>query len=419
MVKNVASAWTKMENILSRIFSIYLIFYFLFISDVVSNFYPILGSPFQFLNTNFIRFFNYLIFHKPFIKNIYFTDSSWIFLASLSYFIIAIIIGVVWTVSGKQKNYTIFFKYVHTYARYYLAFVLFLFGFDKLTGNQFAFPQPSSLIEPVGNLDFHSLLWTFMGASSSYSFFTGLLETTAGILLLFRHTCTIGGLVALSVLINVLMIDIGYDVLVKIMVFHFILIAIYILMPDIKKLFKIFIFKQKDSLARIPSVIENPKYQWIHYISKFIVIAFAIFSLVNLEIRVSNQLNNPPHKNIVGIHQVKEFYLNHKQLSTCNTDSLSWKKIAINSAPFLSIEFMNDSIADYTSQFDTLKKTIELSMWNDSTFKCNLHYTQAKPNEWLFEGTFKKDSIRFILNKVDMNNFTLLKDRGKIKWVWY
>ena len=97
--------------------------------------------------------------------------------------------------------------------------------------------------------------------------------------------------------------------------------------------------------------------------------------------------------------------------------TVRWKKIGINKFGEISVQFMNDSLAYYNLNADTVTHILTLNSWDDTTFNSNLHYTLNRSHEYIFEGTFNKDSIRFISTKIDLTNLPLLKDRGKMKWV--
>lgn len=415
--------WTQAQCFALRAFSLYLILYFLFISDFIgNNFYEFAvlkdtNKPFQYITVALVNWINNLFLHKQFPGAVYIGDNYWTFAAALLFLIIAITTAGVWTIIDKGKNFPSFYKYMHVFARYYLGFVLLLYGIEKITLNQFGI-QPSGLAESMGNYDSWHMFRTFMGISKSYKFFSGLMELIPGLLLLFRRTSTLGSLIALPVLINVLMLNIGYDIWLKLLIFHLILFSIFILLPDLKKMVQIFILNQNTSLTSIPSLIENKNRKWLQYAFKFSLIGIVIYMLIKLEIRFTNERINSPYSNIVGIHEINRISFNLKIPEPNNDDSANWEKVTINTAPFLRVQLMNDSIVEYNFKVDTFKRLLELNLWNDTSVNGKLHYTSVTPKEWLFEGKIKNDSIRFTTRKIDLYDLPLLKGYGKVKWVY-
>ncbi len=73
------------------------------------------------------------------------------------------------------------------------------------------------------------LLWTFMGYSKTYNLFTGLVEFTAGALLFIPRLSTLGSLLSVGALANVLLLNLSYDVPVKLYSFNLLLMGLFLM----------------------------------------------------------------------------------------------------------------------------------------------------------------------------------------------
>ena len=71
------------------------------------------------------------------------------------------------------------------------------------------------------------LLWTFMGASESYTIFSGISEMAGGLLVTARRTTLLGALVCIGVLGNIVMLNFSYDVPVKLLSCHLFAMAMF------------------------------------------------------------------------------------------------------------------------------------------------------------------------------------------------
>src|ERR1044071_6897724 len=80
------------------------------------------------------------------------------------------------------------------------------------------------------------LMWAFMGYSLPYTVFAGLAEVTGGVLLLWRRTATLGALVVAIVMTNVVLMNLCYDVPVKLFSTLLLVFAIAIGLPDARRL---------------------------------------------------------------------------------------------------------------------------------------------------------------------------------------
>jgi hypothetical protein len=92
---------------------------------------------------------------------------------------------------------------------------LLKYGFDKVLKLQFYLPEPNTLYTPLGQLPPDLAYWSVMGASRFYTVFAGVMEVLPGLLLLWGRTRRLGGVWALAVLINVLALNIGFNISVK------------------------------------------------------------------------------------------------------------------------------------------------------------------------------------------------------------
>src|SRR5438874_8325603 len=130
---------------------------------------------------------------------------------------IAFIGMLIWSMLDRnKKEYTKVNYWLCLFTRYYVALVLFSYGIVKLFALQMPFPNYSQLATPLGDFLPMRLSWMFVGYSTPYQFFSGMMETVAGLLLLYRRTATLGVLLATAVFINVAVLNLSYDIPVKI-----------------------------------------------------------------------------------------------------------------------------------------------------------------------------------------------------------
>ncbi len=114
-----------------------------------------------------------------------------------------------------QKKGQRFQNYIRRGLYFFLALHLVKYGVDKIFLNQFYTPEPNILFTPYGNLDKDMLYWSTMGLAPGYSVFLGLTEVAAAVLLIFKNTRKFALVLAIGILVNVLAINIAFDIAVK------------------------------------------------------------------------------------------------------------------------------------------------------------------------------------------------------------
>jgi hypothetical protein len=91
----------------------------------------------------------------------------------------------------------------------------------------------------------------FMGHSSAYGAFVGCVELVGACAVLFRRTVTIGALLLVGALSNVVMINLCYDVPVKLWSIQLLLMSAFLLLPDLQRLADVFLFNQPTDAVEL------------------------------------------------------------------------------------------------------------------------------------------------------------------------
>ena len=168
-------------------------------------------------------------------------DKTFDWVLAFCLLVIAAVITLVWSILDRRRpNYVTFHKWFRLAMRFALASEMFLYGLAKAIPLQMPFPYLTRLLEPYGNFSPMAVLWSSIGASTSYEIFAGCAETLGGLLLLTPRTTTLGALVCLADMIQVFMLNMTYDVPVKLFSFHLILFSLFLLAPDARRLFNFF-----------------------------------------------------------------------------------------------------------------------------------------------------------------------------------
>ncbi|KFF22258.1 hypothetical protein [Chryseobacterium sp. JM1] len=158
----------------------------------------------------------------------------------------------------------------------YLAVVLMKYGFDKIFKAQFYLPEPNILYSRFGNLDRDILFWSTMGTSRLYSVSAGILEILTALLILFRKTRVLGLLISIGILINIFLINIGFDISVKFFSLILLFMAVFALKDDWIPLYRFLILKQEVKPEEKREI--NPKFQpvWVFFRTAFVGLSLAV-----------------------------------------------------------------------------------------------------------------------------------------------
>jgi hypothetical protein len=112
---------------------------------------------------------------------------------------------------------------------------------------------------------------------------------------------------------------------------------------------------------------------------------------------------------------VSTFVKDKDTLPPLLTDTTRWNKILFSFYNRVTVKMMNDTLISYFYDDDTLHHQITFTQRDDTTLKYSFAYQPLNNNMLEFRSNNSKDSISMRLNKIDVNDFLLIK-RG-FHWI--
>lgn len=310
-------AWSLPHRILFRFLFGYLVLY---IAPNLVNAIPGVSKPGQF----YFRAWHALVpwvaihvFHLSGQPTTYFPtgsgDTTLAYVQNLCYVVFALAATLLWPVADRRRrDYSKLHAWLRIAVRYTLALTMFSYGFAKVFPLQFRSPGLAKLIEPYGDFSPMGLLWSFMGAQTAYTIFTGTVEVTGGAPLLFRRTTTLGAMVSAAALLNIVMLNLCYDVPVKIYSMNLLFEAIFLLAPDLRRLLNLLVLNRPVAAAGLGVLPLGPmaKNRWMRFAAgvKVLFIGYFLFIQINRGWSSYKQLRNPEKQPLYGLYEVEEIH---------------------------------------------------------------------------------------------------------------
>ena len=344
-------------------------------------------------------------------------DTTYNYVRLLLFVIIAVVITVVYSISDqRQKHDALILYWLTAYIRFFFALTMIFYGFAKIVRVQFPFPF-YSLNETYGESSPLRLMWNFMGYSKAYNFFIGAGEVLAGVLVLFRKTTTLGTLLSIAILSNIVIMNFCFDVPVKIYAAHLLFLAFFIVVPDMKRLYQFFIQNRNVPPASIQPRFKDAKTNTVLYAIKFVLTLAVIYSLIGIikhryYFYGDGAFAKTP---LLGLYNVETFVKNGDTLQPLITDTSQWRSLNIIYTKQATLKMINDSMKVCNLVMDTAKKKMHLAEDKDSTYAAAFSYSLPDSVHLLLTGKLKEDSVSILLQKQDLQKYRLI-NRG-FHWV--
>lgn len=337
--------------------------------------------------------------------------------------LISILGVIVWRiVEGKYKILKINVKtWIITIIRYHVGLTLILYGMAKVLMLQFGEMDLLNLEDKIGSYTGMSFLWKFMSYSAFYTKTTGYIEVIAGLLLLFRRTTFLGAIIAFIAMANVVIIDIGYDVSVKMFAIHLLLMVTILISYDIKRIIR-FVTSNKAVEGASYQSLFPPKQKKIKNLLKgAILIYFTISQFYFLNQRLEREKPVNQYPELTKIYQIEKQSINGSDLDTVKgSESKKWKNLIINGSSRLNntmiVRKNNGRSLYFSTKIDTLNKTILFHRYRgDEKDSYTFKYEILGEKRYKFEGVYKKDTISLITKSKSKEDYRLM--RNKFKWI--
>lgn len=257
---------------------------------------------------------------------------------------------------------------------YYLSVIMLKYGFDKIFKAQFYLPEPNTLFTPLGLLDKDILYWSMMGTSHLYNVFMGFSEVIPAILLLFSRTRNLGLLILSGVLINVVFINLGFDISVKLYSSFLLFLCFVLLAPSFRSLFHFFVLNKSATLPSVSSqnlIISKAKR--VAFKSALLILFFVESLLPYIRTGHYND-DNTPRNYLHGAYAVDGIE---------NRDSLALKvkRIFIHRQNYFIFQYEDFTMEDFHLEIKPAQRQMILTNYEGE--KIYVHYTYFETSQIL------------------------------------
>ncbi len=319
---------------------------------------------------------------------------------------------LLWSLFDKRKSYNQLNYALILILRFVLVAFMFVYGFIKIFHMQMIPPTYSQLVSNLGDMSPMGLAWTFMGYSKAYIIFAGASEVLAGILLVSRRLQTIGALLVVAVMGNVFMMNMAFDIPVKIFSFHLMLMGGVLFLMDSKRFIKAIILKKEVPQEVSYPVIDEGSKKVFRIIKLTITIILVGIFVTGAHSRAKSfqKKMNPLLK---GVWEVDYFEKNGEEKPPLLTDRKRWRYFIVDAEGVATIMGMKENKVGYSLQVDKLLNEFSMTSRDSlNTYK----FSYKKQGDFLdLSGKSMSDSLFIKLRRRDDDSF-LLKSRG-FNWI--
>jgi hypothetical protein len=346
-------------------------------------------------------------------------DTTYDYVAVGCLLVLATLITIVWSWLDRGRlEYSRLHTWLRLFVRFILVTALLPYGANKLYPWQFPAPKLEKLLETFGQASPMGLLWTSMGASRLFSLFGGIAEFLGGGLLIFPRFTLLGAVISFAALTNVLMLNLGYDVTVKIYTFHLVMMCLVLIAPDAKRLVDFFLLNRTAPPAsEVPLFARKELNQGALAVQIALGLVLAVVSLYQADGFVKKASTDVAPASLYGVWSVDEVVEDGQSRPPLITDSQRWQAVVFDHAKWLVVQQMNGQQLMYRMEVNPMDRILKLADENSKVWQSQLEFANPQPDLLTLKGEMEGHQIAAKLRRVDLTDSKfLLKNRG-FHWI--
>lgn len=315
--------------------------------------------------------------------------------------VIALAGTVVWSILDRRRQrYDRLYRWFRVFLRFALGSTMIGYGFSKAFPLQMPAPQLTRLLEPYGNFSPMGVLWYSIGASFPYERFVGLVEVIGGALVFVPRTHLAGALVLLGATFEVFMLNMTYDVPVKLFSFHLVVMSIVLIAPYAKSICAtVFAPRARSRWAAVAQV----------------VVGVWLLGATGYQIAqgIGTYGYRAPKPPLYGIWTIDRMTIDGVERAPLVTDNDRWRRVIVQNAVSMQFWHMDDTYSAVTAGTNTNTHTIALTRGQQpvGTFT----FSQPAPDRLILDGTLDDHALHMETRLYDHTKMMLLT-RG-FHWV--
>ncbi|HVV06473.1 MAG TPA: hypothetical protein VHC96_19715 [Puia sp.] len=306
----------------------------------------------------------------------------------------ALLLAIIWSIIDKQRHVYVRLKYIlQIILRFFLAYIITQYGAAKIFDIQFS-PSIGNMATTIADMHPMSVAWTFFGYSFSYEFFIGCSQIIAAILLLFRRTSTLGAILMVTIMSNIVFVNFAFNVCVKFFSCSYLAMSIYLLADDAPRLTGMLFLNRSVEKRAYPQLFQKRTARKILAIIGVLAGIFAIAYPLQDTLQMKKKYKMGQHTAIYGVWAVDTLHHSRDSIDhLLHTDTSGWKKLVFDDYDFATAKSWAADRSYFSYETDTATRTLHMKQtWPDTLLSVNTGYRLNRDTLYLY-GKYGDDSI--------------------------
>ncbi|MFI5779929.1 DoxX family protein [Nocardia sp. NPDC051570] len=268
---------------------------------------------------------------------------------------------LIWTALSRRREHRRLAGWFFLFIRLCVAGQMFYYGFAKLIPAQMPMPGLATLLEPYGDLTPMSVLWNQVGGSPAYEILLGAAEVTGGVLLFIPRTALAGAMLSMIAMAQVFVLDMNFDVPVKILSGHLMLMGVLLMAPEARRLADFLVLNRITGPSTRPYPFRTKRSRWVAGGVQVLLALWVGTALVHMSVTIWQQEGpDRPKPPLYGIWTVQEFIRDGQAVPPLLTDESRWQRVVFDTPGVMEFQRMDGAFAPLRVRVDSSAHRLDL-----------------------------------------------------------
>ncbi|MBF6456935.1 DoxX family protein [Nocardia cyriacigeorgica] len=349
-------------------------------------------------------------------------DQTVIWVMIFCVLVVALAATLIWSVLDRRRTaYPRLSAWFFTVIRLCLAGQMLFYGIAKAIPTQMPSPPLNALLQPYGEFSITSVLWLQVGSSPAYQVLLGIAEMLAGLLLFWPRTATVGAMLSVVSMAQVFVLNMTFDVPVKILSFHLLLLSLLLLAPQAQRLANVLVLERPSDPATQPRLFDSAKANRIAALVQVLIGVWMLIGVVDTGWRAWDEFGGGREKSpLYGIWTVSEFTASGQPVPPVLTDENRWQRAVFDDPGAMFIQGMDGALTPTAVAIDADARTLTLTAPPQSPDAtpvpiASFTFERPEPERLRLTGELNGTPTTIVLDQMDLDAFPLRS--GGFRWV--
>jgi hypothetical protein len=215
--------------------------------------------------------------------------------------------------------------------------------------------------------------------------------------------------------VHVFVLNMAYDVPVKLFSFHLIMLSLVLLAPDAKRLANVFLFNRPADPSPDPPLARSARGRRIALATQIALGAYLVsvnfYSASRQWVEYGGGAARSP---LHGIWKVNEMWIDGQAEEVPSADDRRWQRVIFDT-PRAMFQRMDGSFAPYLADIDSVAASLTLTRGEEGSEKATFSFHRRVRDLLVLDGAMDGHKVLLHLQLVDRQQFQLV-NRG-FHWI--